>query len=174
MLGQKTHTSAKNITFGQFKALEGNSIYGHSPMMDFFFELWTQKGGHEKVISRADISPQEMKDYLEHIVLMDVFGSGKDLALKFRLMGSHAAGSYGELTGKDVNEMENTQAADRIYEVSRHVLEKCAPILTIVPGYSPKRLYMEATALYMPLFNDQKQVSKIMVCVNVATPKEAV
>lgn len=169
MLGRDQQALAKNVTFGQFEILKGEAVLGRHQMVDFFFDMWRTKGGYSHAISRSDIRPQEMKQYLEHVVIMDVERADAGWSLIVRLIGGHVVYAYGEITGKDIREMENTQAVERIYYTSNIVIEEKQPVLTITPGYSQDKLFMEATAFYMPLFDETGDVAKILVCVDVST-----
>jgi len=105
------------------------------------------------------------------LVIIDVQNKGKasanDLALQVRLIGTTVAHYYGEITGKDVNAMPNKEAAKRIYYLCSLVLEEGKPLLTITPGFAEDKQYLEAFALYMPLFGDAGDIEKIFICVDI-------
>ena len=173
MLGPGQKTILKDATFGEFELIEYQSIDRRFPIMNFFLDLWRKKGGEDKTITRADINPVEMKKYLEHVVLLDVEREGDSWHLIVRLIGGHVAGFYGEITGKDVREMGNTKAIERIYYAARHVINADVPMMTISPAYSADRSFMEAVALYLPLFDNDENVVKILVAVNVSALSQA-
>lgn len=170
MLRNGNQTTAKDAIFGDFSVVDYPDIDTHIAMVTFFLDLWRKKGGEAKTISRADIRPAEMKKYLEHIVLLDVIRRDTSWSLLVRLIGGHVADFYGEITGKDVRDMINTKAIERIYHVCGRILERAEPILTVSPAFSPDHTYMEAIALYMPLFDKNAAIDKIMVAVHVSTP----
>lgn len=158
----------KDATFGEFELIEYRSIDRRFPIMNFFLDLWRDKGGEAKTITRADINPLAMKKYLEHIVLIDIVRDGDSWNLVVRLIGGHVSAFYGEITGKDIREMGNAKAIERIYYAARHIMETEVPMLTISPAYLPDKSFMEAVALYAPLFDNDKNVVKILVAVNVS------
>ncbi len=168
MLGKRKKTMLKDATFGEFELIEYGAIDRRYPVMNFFLDLWREKGGEDKAITRAHINPVEMKKYLEHIVLMDVAREGENLQLTVRLIGGHVADYYGEITGKDIREMGNSQAIERIYYAARHIIDTDVPMLTISPAYSADKSFMEAVALYVPLFDNEARIVKILVAVNVS------
>lgn len=172
MLGQNDKLLPQDTVFGDFEIVGYADADGRSEMTDFFLDLWRDKGGDQKSIKRADFSPIELKKYLEHVVLMDVIRDRGSWSLTVRLIGGHVANYYGEITGKDVREMNNSKAIERIYYVSRRVIERKEPAMTVSPAFSPERLFMEALALYMPLFDEQNTVEKIMVAVHVSSPNQ--
>jgi hypothetical protein len=91
-----------------------------------------------------------------------------DWHLMVRLIGGHVSNFYGEITGKDVRAMGNNQAIERIYYAARHIIDTEVPMLTISPAYSADKAFMEAVALYLPLFDTDGNVVKILVAVNVS------
>lgn len=167
LLSNEKHITAQKIVFGEFQLLTGDAISGQSKMVDFFMSMWREKGGPERAITRRDINPAEMKRYLEHLVMMDVVNRDADWSLKVRLIGGYVANFYGELTGKDVREMKNTQAISRIHQACAHVIDLNKPVMTKSPAFAPERLCLEAVALYMPLFDDTGKIDKIFTCVNI-------
>lgn len=138
-------------------------------MSDFFLDYWFANGGPEKSISRGDIQPQALKKYLDRLVIMDISHEGGALTLNIRLIGSWVAGFYGEVTGKDVKAIENPKAVERIYSACGKVIEYQEPVFSTTPALGPDRAYLMATALYLPLFdNDIGQVTKVLAAVDVA------
>lgn len=170
MLGRGDKLLPDDTVFGDFQIVNYDDTAGRTAMTDFFLNLWRDKGGETKTVRRAHISPLEMKKYLEHVVLMDVHREKGNWSLIVRLIGGHVSSYYGEITGKDVREMSNSKAVERIYYASRRAVERKEPVMTVSPAFSPEKLYMEAVALYLPLFNDQEEVVKIMVVVHVSSP----
>ncbi|WP_262693174.1 PAS domain-containing protein [Kordiimonas aquimaris] len=171
MLNGKNQVTAQQISFGDFQLLTGEAIDGRNKMVDFFMSMWREKGGPTHKIMRQDINPVEMKRYLEHLVILDVEHADNDWALRVRLIGGYVANFYGELAGKDVREMKNTQAISRIYQACARVLETKSAVLTTSPAFAPERLHLEAIALYMPLFDAKAKVEKVLICVNITTQK---
>ena len=168
MLNNENQITAQQISFGDFQLLTGDAIDGRNKMVDFFMSMWREKGGPNHTIQRRDIKPIEMKRYLEHLVILDVQNHGSDWSLLVRLIGGYVANFYGEMTGKDVRDMKNTEASARIYQACARVLETKDAVLTTSPAFAPERLHLEAIALYMPLFDASANVDKILICVNVA------
>lgn len=164
MLGINQLGELKNIRYGAFKALRGGAIRGHNNAADFFYNFWTSL----KHPTRADVNPAKLKPFLDHIVLMDVVDRGDSFSLVTRLIGTHVASYYGEIAGQDIREMENQNAVERIYTVSQMVIDEKQPILTVTPGFDSERQFLEAIALYMPLFEpDGNRVEKFIVSVDI-------
>lgn len=152
---------------GEFTEVSGPAIEGKNRVVDFFYHYWRDKCAGDHLPARADIRPTEISHFIDHTVIMDVGGSLPDFTLNIRLIGTHVTTFYGEITGKDVREMSNQNAAERIYHICTKVLADRQPHLTVTPAFSPDRQYLEAYALYMPLFGDDGRIDKIMVAVDV-------
>lgn len=163
MLGQSRIGTAKHTQYGDFVVFDGENIVGHNEAADYFYKFWTSL---EKP-SRKDIKPAEIKQYLEHIVMMDVRPEDGGFALHVRLIGTFVANFYGEISGQDIRAMPNKKAADRIYRICKLVLDHKAPLLTLTPALSEDKQHLEALALYLPLFDEAGEIEKIMVCVDV-------
>lgn len=167
MLGHSRIGTANHTKYGDFIVFKDDNIVGQSEATDYFYDFWLsldQPG-------RKDIKPAEIKKYLEHIVMMDVQKSGREFALHVRLIGTFVANFYGEISGQDIRAMPNKQAADRIYRISKLILEHRAPLLSVTPALSADKQHLEALALYMPLFDAAGEIEKIMVCVDVTSKR---
>lgn len=155
--------------FGQFVIHGGADIVGKNPIADFFYEYWLSKHREGHLPCRADIKPTDIRKHLDHLVIMDVQRHQHTFSLIVRLIGTHVANFYGEISGKDIKDMTNQVAVHRIYETSKLVLMENSPQLCITPAISPDRQYLEACALYMPLYDEAGEIEKILVAVDVTS-----
>jgi len=157
--------------FGEFTVHGGADLAGKNKIADFFYDYWLSKHDGDHLPCRADIRPTDMRQHLDHLVIMDVGRDRQPFSLNVRLIGTHVANFYGEISGKDINEMTNQIAAARIYHTSALVLEQSLPQLCITPAVSPDRQYLEAYALYLPLYDSSREIEKILVAVDVASKR---
>lgn len=153
--------------FGEFSLYSGPEVTGKNAIVDFFFNYWDSKHSKDHLPTRADIRPSEVAKHLDHLVIMDIEREKEDFALKVRLIGTHVANFYGEISGKDIKAMQNPNAVNRIYHLSGLVLTQKTPQLSVTPAFAPDRQYLEAYALYLPLFDASGDVKKILVAVDV-------
>ena len=153
--------------FGDYTVLGGEFLRGKNPLVDRIYSYWLDKHADGYLPRRADIKPNELIKYLDHLVIMDVMSEGDSFSLKVRLIGTHVANFYGEIAGKDVSDMPNAKAAERIYHLSKLVLQNKLPQLSITAAVAPGRDYLEAYALYLPLYDAAGEVDKILVAVDV-------
>ena len=152
---------------GKYSIYRGSEIKGRNKAADFFHTFWCAlcKDGHKP--SRSDIKPAAIKQFLNRVVLMDVLGEQPDFQLVVKLIGTHVTAFYGELSGMDINAMPNKEAAKRIYKTCEQVLQHAEPVLSVTTGISRDKIHLEAFALYMPLYNDDGKISKIMAAVDI-------
>ena len=156
--------------FYHFRIFGTAEIVGHNPVADDVLAYWQGKCRDGTLPRRADIRPEELKQDLPHIVLLDLVPDSDathGFRLITRLIGTHVAQYFGEITGRDIADMENKAAAKRIYHMCALAKEHKQPFLSVVKGFAPGREYMEAFALYLPLSDDGETVDKIMVAVDV-------
>lgn len=166
MFGTNRTHPLSNAEFGEFNQIEGEAVRGKNRVTDHFYDYWISKHDGTKLPCRADIRPTDLSLYLDHVVILDVHDDER-FSLTVRLIGTHVANFYGEITGKDIHAMANQQAAERIYLVSEHVVRERVPVLTITPAFAQDRQYLEAFALYLPLYNASAEVEKILVGVDI-------
>nr|WP_281500867.1 PAS domain-containing protein [Kordiimonas marina] len=153
--------------FGDFAVYTGDDIAGKNAVADFFHDYWhaLQKDG--RLPARADINPPDLARFIDHTVLMDVVPTEDAFQLIVRLIGTFVVEHYGEISGKDIADMRNPKAIQRIYHMAGLVLETNEPQLTLTPAFAPNRKHMEGVALYLPLYDDAGTINKIMVAVDV-------
>jgi len=163
VLGGSQQQTSSITHRADFSVFRGEDILGKNLATDYFYKFWMS---HERP-ARKHIHPEKMKSYLENLVIMDVQRNDDDIALHVRLIGTLVAHYYGEITDKDVNAMPNEGAAKRIYYLCSLVLDEKAPLLTGTPGFAEDKQYLEAWALYMPLFDEAGAIEKILVCVDI-------
>lgn len=165
LLGYTKFGIAKNTQYGSATAYEGAGISGRNAVVDFFYKFWTSLDRP----MRKDVRPSELRRHLDHVVLMDVHHHDDGFGLHVRLIGTYVASYYGEISGQDINSMPNKHAAQRIYNICERLLKEDQPLLTVTPGFDEGKQYLEAYALYMPLYDADGSIEKIMVGVDVAS-----
>lgn len=132
---------------------------------------WRSKCRGGALPRRADIRPEELKAHLPHLVLMNVAPAQQatpGFRLVTRLIGTHVAAHFGELTEMDIADMPNAAAAERIYYMAGRVIAARAPLMSRVRGIAPEQTHLTAYALYMPLrAADSERIALIFVHVMV-------
>lgn len=153
--------------FGDFTVYSGDHVQGKNSVVDFMYAYWQDKHRCGHLPSRADIHPSDIVQHLDHLVIMDIIGAGDDFSLVVRLIGTHVANFYGEITGKDIRDMDNKIAARRIYHMCCLVLAENRPQLSATTALAPDQEHLESFALYLPLYSADGAIDKILVSVDV-------
>lgn len=118
----------------------------------------TRKRGERAMASRNDIDPVEIREFLPHMVLVDI--QADPLRVYYRLVGTRIVEFYGEFTGTWMHERkisdEYRQIAEGIY---RRLLETGAPVY----GVTEMRTRYDAVVSYewgyFPLSTDGHNVT---------------
>lgn len=154
--------------FGDFTVYSGHQVRGKNSVVDFMHAYWQGKHQNGHLPSRADIRPSDIVQHLDHLVILDIITKeGDDFSLVVRLIGTHVANFYGELTGKDIRDMDDKTAAKRIYQMCGLVLAENRPQLSATTALAPDREHLDAFALYLPLYDTNTVIDKILVSVDV-------
>ena len=98
---------------------------------------------------------------------MDICEGDDQVKLLVRLIGTHVANYYGEIGGKYIDKMENREAVKRIYNTCKDVVESRVPVLSVTQSIAQDKIHLYGYALYMPLFNQEGVVDKILVSVDI-------
>lgn len=139
------------------------------PLGDFLthFRKKTKPG---RLLSRADVKPQELTPHLLNMVIMDLLfgedGSLEDIVP--RLLGSNVEHFYGNLTGRSVTEHSNKNAAARMFVSFALMLELRAPVLAVTRGLLADGNELTIRSLYIPLARDGQTIDKVVACVEIA------
>ena len=151
------------VQFQDFELFAAGSMRQQHPGIDFFIDYWEQLNSLGTTHPRkSDIKPQLLKRHLPHFVLLDVENETEP-SLRVRLIGTHVAKFYGEITGQLIDEMPNAGAVRRIKTMAKIVLEEREPHLSITPGFSDRQKHMVAYSIYMPLFDDVGRIPHLVV-----------
>jgi len=162
----------KGTEFGDYSIVSGKFVRGNNEIVDFAYDYWLSKHEGSHLPRRSDIKPNELVKHLEHLVILDVEGEPDAPSYKVRLIGSHVVNFYGEYTGKDVQEIDTTNAADRISIMCGLVLKEKQAQLSITPTKTPDGDQLRIYALYLPLYDAQDEIHKILVAIDVRADRE--
>ena len=98
-----------------------------SPALQKVYAYWLRKRGHRLAPSRADIHPEEMRELLPHLYLIEPVGSPP--RLRFRLAGTRIVDEYGnEITGKFIDELDLNAVSTPICAELERALDTCEPL----------------------------------------------
>ncbi|MCH8862228.1 MAG: PAS domain-containing protein [Proteobacteria bacterium] len=151
----------ENLHGGALDALEG-------PLGEFF-AYFRRKMKPGRLLSRADVKPEELKPHLLNIVILDLV-FGEDGALDdviLRLIGSNVERFYGKLTGRSVTEHPNKNAAARACKSVSLMVDLRAPVLADTRGELADGNILSIRSLYIPLAQDGQTIDKAVVYVEI-------
>ncbi len=113
--------------------------------------------------SRADIGPSEMIPYLPNIILVDVVGT-EPLSLIYRLVGTREVAVRGnDPTNQRVEDSFYCRSRDAALANYRDVIARKAPVFDVDERLSPFSRLNEHGSVFLPLSDDERTVSKILV-----------
>jgi len=154
----------------RFEIRRNGDIEGSNPVCDHFLRCWWELKPPDGLPQRQDIKLTHLRGYAPYAVILDLEGGRQfehNFTLRTRLLGTAVAEHYGEITGRDIADMDNSQAARRIYYTASLAIDGREPVLSIIHGIAPEDSYKDAFALYMPLVDERGAVAKILVAVYV-------
>ena len=130
------------------------------PLLRNILEYWRKKRGDRAMPARRDIDPQELKQHLRNLFLLNVEGDD----FRYRLLGSAITERYGRnSTGKLVSEVYASTPPIREWylETLRAVAREKRPVLAFAPLRAIKKEFILIEALHLPLSNDEKTINMI-------------
>ncbi|UTW56131.1 hypothetical protein [Kordiimonas sp. SCSIO 12610] len=192
MLDRSPDLNTRLTTFGDFEILSEGPAFDKYTRENILYTYWQDHGGPEQTITRADINPAKLTSVLKHMVIMDITAgcspyapaiptadSQHDFTATVKLIGTFVVDFYGEITDKDIYQMEHTSAANRIYHMTALALDTKTPQLSVASGYTDQKEHLKSYALYLPLFDGKKSagpealpnnpITKMLVYVDVVT-----
>ena len=130
------------------------------PVLRQAFRYWRSKTGDRPFPSRTDIAPEEMKPFLQHVMLIDV--SYEPLDFVYRVFGTAIAIAHrDDYTGKSVRELEPKPFSELIWQQYCETIEHRAPILHGVLLITATR-YLKYHRLTLPLSCDCLSINKLL------------
>lgn len=124
--------------------------------------------------SRADIRPDELKDWLSQLLLVDVIEGGAEF--RYRLLGTKLTAFFPEdATNKTFSEALKAfgpVTVEQTKNVYKTVIDKRRPALVKGPGYYFRQDLKAFQAILTPLSDDHKNVSMIFGAFEFEWPKE--
>ena len=88
------------------------AVVGQYSRLDGLYRYWLGKRGGRRMPPRREMLPEEMREFLGYIVLIDVTSAPR--LFRFRLLGTEIVTSYGvELTGKYTDAVRPPRTARR-------------------------------------------------------------
>ena len=136
-----------------------------SPKTRQALDYWQSKAAGRGMPSRADIDPADMIAFLPNVVLIDVLRDPLDF--RYRLTGTLIDEHIGRsVTGWRMSEIAHQKPPSRIWSACERVVRERAPLSSDVPYVGPKRDFVVAEDIIMPLSPDDGAVTMLLVVVD--------
>lgn len=136
---------------------------GHSCRFQLLrlFEYWRNKRADRHYPSRADIDPNEIRDLLPHVYLLDVFEAPP--YFRYRLAGSNVDEIHGQsLTGKSPRDIKTPEIAAAVEQQYRTAAESGQPRCDHVSLLSADGSYWHFERLILPLSDDGSRINMFL------------
>ncbi len=126
-----------------------------NPVIRRFHEYWLSKCRDNRLPSRDQIDPLEMRPFLPHVILFDVEHLPGGYRFRNRLVGTHVVGLFGmDVTGLYIEEKSAPRAFPALHGRLAAVVEQRQPIYGIAEAPLPDRDFVRFEHLTAPLSTD--------------------
>lgn len=139
------------------------AVVGQYPRLDGLYRYWQGKLGGRRVPQRRELPPEEMREFLGYIVLVDVTPAPR--RFRFRLIGTEIASAYGrDMTGHYVDDIATTAYREMLRDHYGRATDAAQPVLhRLTFAEWPGKVH-ELVRLILPLSDDGETVNMLMVC----------
>jgi hypothetical protein len=139
------------------------SVAGEHARLTGIYRYWEAKRGERKMPARRDLRPEEMREFLGYLVLVDVEPSTPP-RFRFRLVGSEIVGAYGrDLTGLYVEDATPISYRNLLMRHYSRAAEVARPILHRVRFMEWTGKTHELIRLILPLSDDNQTVNMLLI-----------
>jgi len=138
-------------------SFESGPVAVEAPVLDFYLRFWREKRGYNRMPSRSQLRPSEIRSHIASITLVEALPGMDDF--RFRIVGTKVAQYFlANATGKTVRQLYAgavKPVIDGIVRLHRSPIETAEPLLihasaTLVEG----RYFTPFDVLYLPLANE--------------------
>lgn len=123
------------------------------------YDYWLEKKGTRMALSRSDIAPQEIKNILPWVFLVEIAGE----RLRFRLAGTAVTEQYGgELTGEYLDEIDLDAVTAHAINDYRTAAREITPLVNKWSFTKNDGRYLEYELLILPLSSNGQTVDMFL------------
>ena len=139
------------------------AVVGQHPRLDGLYRYWTGKLGGRRMPARRELPPEEMREFLGYIVLIDV--TPEPRRFRFRLVGTEISSAYGrDMTGLYVDDLVTSAYREMLQDHYSRATDAGQPVLHRLTFVEWPGKVHELVRLTLPLSDDGKIVNMLMVC----------
>ena len=139
-----------------------NHNYRHDPILGPVLAYWIEKRGSRSMPRKRDIDPIEIPArILPNLQIIDVIDRGA--RFRYRLVGTASVDAFGsDYTGRYPDEMFSDDRLNFIQSIYRTVYTTKIPLFSANRYHTPKNIDLFAYRIYMPLSEDDFDVSHVL------------
>lgn len=131
-----------------------------NPKIQLAYDYWLEVRNGREMPARADLRPEDMKDVLGEVAMIDVSYDPRDF--RYSLFGTTIAGVYGyDMTGKSVRQLKPEGAVEIIWSILEEVLETRTPGFHAI-GFEIDCRRIEYERLTLPLSSGGRRIDKLL------------
>lgn len=135
---------------------------GRYPRLEGLYRYWLGKRGMRRMPPRREMLPEEMRECLGYIVLVDVVPQPR--RFRFRLVGTEISSAYGrDVTGLYVDDITPTGYRDMLTSQYGRAVDTASPIVHRLRFVEWPGKVHELVRLTLPLSEDGSTVNMLMI-----------
>lgn len=135
----------------------------NDPIFQEIFDYWMSRRSGDRLPSRKDIDPTDIRKVLGHIALIEVVPGTQRPRFRYRLWGTRVTELYGrDYTGYMLDEVIIPTAREKIQEVFEWVIENRKPHFWQIPVPAENRDFVSNRRLLLPLAGDGRHVDMLL------------
>src|SRR5262249_45302975 len=133
----------------------------YDPQLRRLYDYWREKRGERIAPSRVDIRPDEIRDLLQHIYIIEAVGTPR--RFRFRLAGTTIVSEYGgRITGKFADEIDLDHVGQRILAEYETGVDRGEPIASLWHFTKLDGRELRYEHLILPLSSDGKTIDMLL------------
>lgn len=136
-----------------------------NPILDFFASYWRSKRNGACLPMRASFSPQDIRDKLPWVVVVDALPNFTDF--RYRVVGAKVARYFlGNSTGKTAREAFadwGTEAVEDVVSLYARACTARAPVRLTAPAIAHEKLVLpDFDTVYLPYSSDGETADRVI------------
>jgi hypothetical protein len=138
------------------------TVLAQYPRLDGLYRYWLGKRGERRMPPRQAMLPEEMRESLGYIVLVDVTPPPR--RFRFRLVGTEIASAYGrDMSGLYVDDITTAAYREMLIEQYGRAADRAEPVLHRLSFVEWPGKVHELVRLILPLAADGQTVNMLLV-----------
>jgi hypothetical protein len=142
-----------------------------APKLSDVLELWKKHANGGKIPARSDFSARDLLRVLPVLMIAQIVRTDGRERYRYRYVGTQAAQTIGELTGKMLDEALPEPARERTTECYKAIVEARGPLRFVTKFSLDQISYLSAEFLSAPLACDGTTIDMVMTVTDFCPPQ---